>query len=342
MTAILIVRLGALGDVVHAMPVVAALRRQWPDARIDWLVDPRYADVVGFVSGLSRAIPFNPRGLLAGRERGHVMATLGELRRQRYDAVFDLQGLMKSAVIARLAGGAQTFGFSRSQLREPAARLFYTRTIDVAPAQHVIEKNLALVAAAGVEIATPRFALSVPVSPLVQRLRGRFGKSGYVAMNPGAAWPNKRWPVTRFGQVAARINALHAVRSLVVWGPGEEALAQGVVAASDGAAEMAPATEIAELFAVLGSARLAIAGDTGPLHIAVAVGTPVVALFGPTDPARNGPWDRRDVTISRNARCECHYQRRCRRAVPCIDDIEVDEVVTAVATRLSRVSGESV
>ncbi len=340
MTSILIVRLGALGDVVHAMPVVAALRRRWPSAHIDWLVDPKYVDVVELVSGVRRAIAFDPRGLIAGGERIGTLATIGDLRRQHYDVVFDLQGLVKSAAAARLAGGDQTIGFARAQLREPAARFFYTRAVDVQAGLHIIEKNLMLLASVGVSMAEPTFALTLPASPLAERVRDQFGDAGYIAVNPGAAWPNKRWPPERFGAVAVRIHDLQRVPTLVVWGPGEESLAEVVVRASNGAAVLAPPTEIVELFGVFRGARLAIAGDTGPLHIAASVGTPVVALFGPTDPARNGPWRSDDISVSRMAQCECHYERQCRRSVPCIDDITVDEVVNAVTLRLAGSSGE--
>jgi ADP-heptose:LPS heptosyltransferase len=127
----------------------------------------------------------------------------------------------------------------------------------------------------------------------------------------------------------------HGLRSVVLWGPGEEAVAGAVVNASEGAAEAAPPTTITDIVGIVRAARLMVSGDTGPLHIAAAVGTPLVALFGPTLPERNGPWASRDVTLSRVADCSCLYERRCRRAVPCIDDIGVDEVVQAVRQRLS-------
>jgi len=334
-TSFLIVRLGALGDVVHAMPVVDALRRRWPEARVDWLVDPRYVDVVRLVDGVGRAIAFDPRGFLASGERSATVATIRTIRHERYDAVFDLQGLVKSASVARLAGGEQTIGFSRAHLREPASRFFYTRTIDVPDGLHVISKNLTLLTSVGVERAEPKFSLKLPTLASAERVREHFGSAGYVAINPGAAWPNKRWPPERFGQIAARIRDMYRLRSLVVWGPGEETMADAVVMASDGAAERAPVTKIVDLFALFRGARLAIAGDTGPLHIATAVGTPVVALFGPTDPVRNGPFRAEDVSVSRMNVCVCHYERRCRRAMPCIDDISVDEVMSAVTTRLA-------
>jgi ADP-heptose:LPS heptosyltransferase len=154
-------------------------------------------------------------------------------------------------------------------------------------------------------------------------------------INPGAAWPNKRWPPARFGSLAATIRREHGMRSVVLWGPGEESLAAAVAAASAGAAEPAPATTIPDIVAVARGARLMVSGDTGPLHIGGAVGTPLVALFGPTFPERNGPWSPDDVVLSRVTTCSCLYERQCRRSSPCIDDITVDDVTQAVRRRLS-------
>jgi heptosyltransferase I len=178
----------------------------------------------------------------------------------------------------------------------------------------------------GVEDKTVRFPLDV--SP-------RATRDPYVLINPGAAWPNKRWPPDRFGALAAAIRERHGLRSLVLWGPGEETAAAAVVASSRGAAEQAPATSITDILAVAKGASLMVSGDTGPLHIAGAVGTPIVALFGPTRAERNGPWSPADITISRFDRCVCHYERRCRRDRPCIDDITVEEVVAAVERRVA-------
>jgi ADP-heptose:LPS heptosyltransferase len=163
-----------------------------------------------------------------------------------------------------------------------------------------------------------------------------FGPEGYAAINPGAAWPNKRWPPERFGALAAEMRARIGIRSLVLWGPGEEDVASLVVGASRGAAELAPRTSLVDLFAIARGARLMVSGDTGPLHIAAAVGTPVVALFGPTFAERNGPWSHDDIVISRAVRCFCHYERKCRLLQPCIDDIAVDEVVAAAEYRVAH------
>ena len=332
----LIIRLGSLGDIIHGIPAAAALRRHFPQARIDWLVDPRYVVLLDLVDGLDRRIPFDPRGLIRG---GGAWSTVSELRGAHYDAVLDFQGLLKSAALGRLAGARQTIGFPRAHLREPLAALFYTTTADPGAAPHVIDKALSLLAPLGIVDRTVRFPISVPPTAVAASIAERAGPDGYALINPGAAWPNKRWPPARFGSLAAAIRREHGLRSVVLWGPGEESLASSVAAASDGAAEPAPATTIPDIVAIARGARLMVSGDTGPLHIGGAMGTPLVALFGPTYPERNGPWSPDDVVLSRVTTCSCLYERRCRRTAasgtPCIEDITVDEVVEAVRQRLS-------
>jgi heptosyltransferase I len=253
---------------------------------------------------------------------------------RRYDAVIDLQGLLKSALLARAVGGVKTVGFPRAHLREPAARLLYTHAPDPGTAAHVVHKNLALLAAVGVSDLRVRFPVAIPRTPAVHSLTARFGDRGFALINPGAAWPNKRWPADRFGRVAQAIYRDRQVPSVVLWGPGEEQLAADVVGASSGAAELSPPTTLTDLVGVARSARLMVSGDTGPLHVAAAVGTPVVALFGPTYADRNGPWAAEDVTLSQARQCVCHYERQCRRANRCIDDITVEDVVRAIVRRM--------
>lgn len=337
MTRVLIVRLGALGDVVHAIPMVASLRHAHPSVQVDWLVAPGYRVLLELVEGLHRAIGLDTRRAFGD---AGVLPVTSELRRARYDVAFDAQGLLKSAVLARASGAARVIGFARENLREPAAHAFYTETVAVGQEDrvHIIQKNLALLHAVGIHEDAPRFPLRVDPGPELRSFIDRFGADGYALLNPGAAWPNKRWPPARFGAVAAAIHRAWGLASVVSWGPGEEALASAVVDASEGAAQLSPRTDIRALCALARHARVMVSGDTGPLHIAAAVGTPIVALFGPTLPARNGPWLPQDQVLSRADACECLYERRCRQAEACLESIPVDDVVRAVERRIAAAS----
>ena len=333
MKSFLIVRLGSLGDVIHGIPVAAALRNEFTNGRIDWMVDPRYVELLDLVKGIDRRIPVDLRAIKHGAGRVRFRQTLRELRETDYDAVIDLQGLLKSAMLARSVRGHRTIGFPRKHLREPLARLFYTDAPDPGEATHIIYKNLALLAPLKVIDRRLRFPIEIPRTPTIDQVQVRFGPDGYVIVNPGAAWPNKQWPPERFGAVAAAVLRDFGWRSLVLWGPGEQEIAHRVVAESAGAAELSPPTTITDLVGIARHARMMISGDTGPLHIAAAVSTPIVALFGPTRPERNGPWGLYDVAISRVQQCSCVYERRCRKARRCIDDISVAEVMSAVHRR---------
>lgn len=336
MTRFLIVRLGALGDVVHGIPVAAALRAHFPSAAIDWLVSPPYVELLDLVDGLDRRIPVDPRRRSRGAHgQPRLRDVIRDLRAQRYDAAFDLQGLLKSALIARSAGASVTVGFSRGHAREALATAFYTHAIDPGDATHVVYKNLELLKGVHVDDRRVRFPLRVQETPTSDAVFERWPRRQFVLINPGAAWPNKRWPADRFGALASAIARSRGWRSLVLWGPGEESLAAAVVAASAGSAEVAPATSIADMVAIARGARLMVAGDTGPLHIGGAVGTPLVSLFGPTRAERNGPWGLYDMAVSRTDRCRCLYKRTCSQASACIDDISVADVMQAVEQRVA-------
>jgi lipopolysaccharide heptosyltransferase I len=325
---ILIVRLGALGDVVHAVPAAAALRKAFPDAGIDWLVDAKHRDIVDLVTVVDRVIPLE-RPTLAG-----WTAALRALRRTTYDIAIDLQGLMKSAVLARASGAARVVGFSIWHLRERTARPFYSDAHDV-DGGHVIRKNLSLLRAVGVTDAEIRFPLADAPSQALDELRRRIPPDRRFALiNAGAAWPNKRWLPERFGELASFVREACGLTPVVLWGPGEEGLADAVIAASSNAAIAAPATGVADLVALARASALVISGDTGPLHIATAVGTPTVSLFGPTDPERNGPYAPEDVVVSRYETCGCHYDRRCHQPSWCLGDAGAAEVCAAVQRRL--------
>lgn len=332
MNKFLIVRLGSLGDIIHAVPAAAALRKAFPQASIDWLVDVRHRDLLELVPVVNRRI------VIDTSSAGSVLSALGELRRARYDVALDLQGLLKSGVLARLSGASRVIGFPADLLREKAARFFYTETAgDTVP--HVIDKNLSMLKAVGVRMPDVEFPLEDRNPAAAAEARARLGIAAgekFAVLNPVAAWPNKRWPPVYFAEVSRELAKRHGLRSLVLWGPGEERFADAVVAAADNTAAVSPATSVADLISLTREAALMISGDTGPLHIAGAMGTPLVGIFGPTDPQRNGPWAEDDMAASRYRSCACHYQRQCRIAGWCLLDISPREVMQLVDRRLSR------
>jgi len=329
---ILIVRLGALGDIVHAIPAAAALRGALPDARIDWLVEGKHRAILDLVTVIDRVVPLEGRSFRAWAD------VVRRARQARYDVAFDFQGLMKSAVLARASGAARVAGFSIWHLREKTARPFYSDTDDAGDDDggHVIGKNLHLLHLVGIDTSRVEFPIADVGSRVLDEVRLEIGPAAFALINPGAAWPNKRWPPSRFGEVAAFLRDVRGLRSIVLWGPGEQALAQAVVATSHGAARSAPPTKVPDVVALARQASLIVSGDTGPLHIAAAVGTPVVALFGPTSPRRNGPWAPADVSVSRFEPCRCHYERKCHAAAWCLESIGVAEVTAAIQQRLGR------
>jgi lipopolysaccharide heptosyltransferase I len=347
---ILIVRLSALGDIVHALPVLAALLEAIPDAQVDWVVDARYSGIFEYVEGLHtrlvvRATDGSARsGVAVFVQRRGVLNALRHMRRQQYDVAFDLQGLIKSAALAGLSGAKRVVGFPAARLREPQAGWFYSETARVPADAHIIAKNLSVLPVIGVHPRTVRFPLRVPASRVADEAAAAAARTSgrFALINPGAGWPNKCWPTPRFGELAARLRSELGLPSFVLWGEGEEALADTVVTHSSGAAVRLPPTTLGDVLAMAARARVMVSGDTGPLHLAAAMGTPLVGLYGPTWPSRNGPWHPRDLTVSRAEVCQCHHKRKClRRDHACLEEVGVDEVFRAVLRRLAGVEARA-
>ncbi|MGE5206174.1 MAG: glycosyltransferase family 9 protein, partial [Chlamydiota bacterium] len=288
---VLIVRLGSMGDVIHALPAAALLRRAFPFLTLGWMIEERWAELL-CAPGTPRA---GPRG--AGRplvDVVHAVNTLQwrsapfsgetwkearsawrELRAAKYELAVDFQGAVRTALMARWTGAEAVAGFARP--REHAAGVFYTHTVE-AGGMHVIEQNAALAAAiAGVRAEVPR--AEFPLDPVAEescerRLRLHAVRQ-FAILNPGAGWAGKQWPAERYGEVARGL-ARMGLRCLINFGPGEEPLARAAAATSAGAAEAVPSS-VSELIAFTRRARLFIGGDTGPMHLAAALGVPVVA-----------------------------------------------------------------
>lgn len=317
MAKILIVRLGAMGDILHAMPAVAAIRQALPEAAIGWMVEEKWSELLTARGHKEAPEAINAQKPLANlihtvntvRWRKHLLhpetfrEIQGDIRRLRqthYDIAVDFQGNMKSAVLASLSRATSRTGFTDP--REAGARFFYSRRF-ARSGEHVIEQNHALAAQALQEyLPVGKLKLTAPQLPCdpgaeiwAEDEIKRLGNAAFALVTPGAGWGGKQWPAERFGQLA-RALAVHNLRTLVNTGPQEEALARQVVKASGGTAVEVSCT-IGQLIALTRRARIFIGGDTGPLHLAAALGIPVVGMYGPTDPARTGPFGTRAIAL---------------------------------------------
>jgi lipopolysaccharide heptosyltransferase I len=257
---LLVIRLSAFGDVIHTIPAVVALRQTF---EIDWAVDSPYRELVEIVARV-RAIPM--------QLKRWSLANVGALR--GHEIVVDFQGLLKSALLARISGARERVGFASEFIREKPAAWLMNRRVRIDPAAHVVDWNLQLARAVEPGVQMPR----VDFTPFAADQPKGFERR--IVLLPAAGRPEKEWPVDNFRQLASRIGS----KALVVWGPREREKAAAI------GAELAPPTSLRELARVLRDASVVVGADTGPLHLAAALGTPVVGLYGPTNPARNGPY----------------------------------------------------
>jgi lipopolysaccharide heptosyltransferase I len=338
---ILIVKLGAIGDVVHALPALAALRRSMPEARIAWAVEQGgAAKMLSGCALLDELIELDLRGwrksLMNVETQTAIRKAMAGLRNARFDLSLDFQGLLKSAMVARLARIPRRIGFARDALREPASAFMLTELVAADDNDHVIRKNLKLVEHLGCDV-SGEYEFPIALSrdderfaeERIEQLDGRFA-----ILNPGGGWPTKLWGPEGFGAIADRLWETFGMRSVVTYGPGEENLAQSVVAHSRANAAITLDTTLKQFFALARSAKLFIGGDTGPMHIAAAARTPIVAIFGPTASRRNGPFAPDDVVVERfdlDCRVDC-YRRSCSH-ISCMN-IPVENVWQGVEKRL--------
>ena len=348
---LLIVRLSAMGDVIHTLPAAFALREAFPEAMMGWVIEERWAELLcapGTALRGPRSVQrplvdwVHPVSLTGWRKSLFTIPTLqqiarvwNDVRAARYDVAVDLQGAIRSAVLARWSGARAVYG--AAEARESPASLWYTRRA-IARGAHVIEQNLSV--AEGVaqkRLAIPRIEFPSDAAA-ERRIDERMGGAGdFAILNPGAGWGAKRWPAERYGRVA-RVLAASGLRSILNCGPGEEELACEAEAASEGAARTMRCS-ITELIALTRRARVFIGGDTGPLHLAAALQLPVVAIFGPTDPARNGPYGTRSVVLRNPASATSHA--RVAKPDEGMLEISVDAVVDATRTLLASAVTEA-
>jgi lipopolysaccharide heptosyltransferase I len=359
---VLIVKLSSIGDVVHTLPAAALLRRALPDARIAWVVERRAGAILKDSPVIDALIEVDSRAwhkqLFRGAGIGQIRERPAELRDGpgannggRTDIAIDFQGLIKSGLVAFASRAKRRIGFETAELREAPSRLFLTEQVATSGLKHVIEKNLALsrAALAGSSSSiskTPApgsyefpIAVSTDDERYVEAMIESKG-AGFAIVNPGGGWPTKLWPTELYAQLADWLWSDCGLASLVTYGPGEEKLAQSVADQARSGEAHPIASTLKQYVGLARRASLFVGGDTGPLHLAAASGTPIVGIYGPTSAERNGPFDSRDITVGRDLWCRADCHRRSCWHWECMN-IPLLEVQRAVVKRLSSATEES-
>lgn len=331
---ILLVKLSAIGDVLHGVPAAVAIKDAFPAATVGWVVEGRSADVLEGHRAINRVFRL-PRGW--AKRPAEILRLRRDLRAFAPDVTIDMQGLFKSMVATALSAARTRIGFARPESREQAW-LAYTHAIRPTAA-HIMERHCQLLAPLGVEARGITFDMPrwpVSRSRVTEWFRDLRFEQAPILLNPGAGWASKLWPTERFAAVARDLRRRHGVRSLVVWGGGDERVAaERIVAAAGDAAVLAPATSLQDLGEVCRLARLFVSSDTGPLHLAAAVGTPCVGLFGPVPAARNGPYGSRHVNVEPPQHLRPAWENR-KTDTQSMLGIEVAAVVAAAERQLAR------
>jgi lipopolysaccharide heptosyltransferase I len=327
----LVVRLSSLGDIVHTLPAVAALRETFPAAEIVWLTHPRWKLLVES-SGLASEV-----WTTETRSWSSLREVLSRIRRKKFSLAIDYQGLWKSAALPYFGGVPRRIGFSSETVREYGVPFIYTDRVRCTQS-HIADQNGELSLCAGARKLVSVFNLHIESREMeiVEQLLRGVAVGRYVVLSPGGGWASKCWPPQRFGQLSQKISQQLGLRCVLNCGPGEDHLISEIKAASGDSSPIEWKLPLEKLMALLRNADCIVGGDTGPLHLAVALGMPVVALFGPTDPVRNGPYQvddsagvpPRDIVL-RSPRALTSYIRG-NQADPSMLELEVDAVFEAV------------
>lgn len=326
----LVVRLGSLGDIVHTMPAVAGLRESFPEAAITWLTHPRWKVLVES-SGLASEV-----WATETRSLGSLRKIVRGIRASHFSAAIDYQGLWKSAALPVFGGVKRRIGFSSETIREWGVPILYTDRVKCAT-KHIADQNGELSMQAGARAGVAAFALRV-VPQDCSRMRDLLARNGieeYVALSPGGGWRSKCWPAERFGALCRMVRESLGLRCVVNYGPGETELAEALKKSAGESDPLLCSEELGPLMALLQNARCIVGGDTGPLHLAIALGTPAVGLYGPTDPARNGPYKSQDIVLRAPGAVRDHS--RNDETDPSMLAITVGEVFHALQRRLGAI-----
>ena len=330
---ILLIKPSSLGDIVHALPVLSLVKRRWPEAEVSWLVTPAYAGILEGHPLLAEVILFERRRL-AGfwrnpRSALRLLQFARELRQRQFDLVIDLQGLFRSGWISRRTRSPLRVGFADAR---ELAWLFYTQRVDAGDReQHAIDRNLKIAQALGCGSGPVEFPFP-PHQAQRKRVDALLPEGQRIAvLLPGANWLTKRWPADRFAALVEPLRARFGLTCVIAGGSDAVELAPQI----PGAVNLAGKTSLLELVALLERAELVVANDSGPMHIAAALGRPLVTMFAPTNPVRTGPYGRPDSVVRTSNQCSPCYRRQ-RWRCSCIDSIDVRAVLAAAEAELGR------
>jgi heptosyltransferase-1 len=336
---ILIIKLSAIGDVIHALPVAAALKEADPSVRVTWIVERPAYDLLADHPFIDQVIVFDKAKFKTGHGFFHELNALaGELRQYRFDLALDLQGLLKSAVLSWLSGAPTKLVYCNAR---ELSDWIGKRVCGDHRNGHVVERYLDVARYLGCDVNRVNFGIHITEDEAEKAISKAqeygldLGKP-YIILAPGANWPNKCWPAIRFAELADRL-ALEGITPVVVGGPKEKPLFDEIAKhMKTEPVNLVGRTTLKELAYVIQRARAFVGGDTGPMHLAAAMGTKVVALFGPTDPKRNGPYGEEHEVLTVERECQGCWERRCSMNFDCLSAIDVDEVVLSLENTLAR------
>jgi heptosyltransferase I len=337
MPRILLIKLSSLGDVIHALPTLEALRSLYPRGHLTWLVEDAYAPVLAGHPALDEVWPVprpRPGNDLFLKNLQEAIRVARRLRKEPFDLVIDLQGLLKSACWAALARGARKLGYDRT--REFSYLFLTERLAPFDPEAHAVWRYLNVARHLGAPAAPPRFRLGLRLPENLDQLLGPETGQPLAVLHPGARWPTKLWPAAHWARLAGWLARDQGFQVVITGSPGDRDLAREIAAQAEGPLlNLAGRTSLAELAALLGKARCAVTTDTGPMHLAAALGTPVAALFGPTAPWRTGPFGEGHEVVRLALPCSPCFRRQCPEP-RCLMDLPVASAQEAVEKILVR------
>lgn len=342
---ILIIKPSSLGDIIHTLPLLKTLRSAFPSAFIAWVVEEAFQEILAGETDLNEIITVRTRkwrreaNLKSLKEIGH---TIKRMRGGRFDIALDLQGLVKSGVMAWLSRAATRIGFHKSDMREPFSSVFINTMAERAkPGQHAIERGLGLLQPMGIKEFKYCFGLKVSgkdAETAANFFNGQISGQSLVAVNPGFGFRTKAWRLERYAVLADKLMEELNCSVLLTWGPGEREMVDSISGMMKKKPLIPPPTTINQSAAFFNHCDLFIGSDTGPMHLCAALGVRSLVLMGSTDPLRNGPFGEGHVVIQKDLPCRNCYKRKCPTNLECMDAIQVGEVFDAASKILAHIS----